>query len=140
MVLGEGGRVEDDEVVGVGGHPFEEGEHILADGVVSLRKVAAHKLHVLLHEVDSLLGNVHGINVFRTVAKSVEGEAAGVGEHVEHALAFRELAHHGATVALVEEEAGLLSVLDVDFEENAIFHADDITVGMTENPALVRGF
>ena len=55
VVFGEGGRVEDDEVVMVVRHPIEVGEHVLADGVVPLCEVAAHKFDILLHEVDGLL-------------------------------------------------------------------------------------
>ena len=139
VVLGEGGRVEDDEVVMVFGHPVEVGEHVLADGVVSFREVAAHQAHVLLHEVDGLLRNIDGVHVLRPAAQGVEGESAGVGEHVEDSVPFRQLTHHGAALALVEEETGLLSVEDVDFEEDAVLGGDDLPVRLSVNPAAFQG-
>ena len=138
VVLGEGGRVEDDEVVMVVGHPVEVGEHVLADGVVPFREVAAHKPHVLLHKVDGLLRNIDGIHMLRPAVQGVQREAAGVGEHVEDSAPFCQLAHHGAALALVEEEAGLLSVEDVDFEEDAVLGGDDLPVGLAVNPADFR--
>ena len=138
VVFGEGGRVEDDEVVMVVGHPVEVGEHVLADGVVPLCEVAAHQAHVLLHEVDGLLRNIDGIHVLRPTAQGVQRETAGVGEHVEDGVPLCQLAHHGAALSLVEEEAGLLSVEDVDFEEDAVFGGDDLLVGLPVNPAVFQ--
>ena len=41
-------------------------------------------------------------------------------------------------LALVEEEAGLLPVEDVDFEEDAVLGGDDLLVGLAVNPAVFR--
>ena len=77
--------------------------------------------------------------MLRPAAQGVEGEAAGVGEHVEDSVPFRQLAHHGAALALVEEEAGLLSVEYVDFEEDAVLGGDDLPFGLSVNPAVFHG-
>ena len=76
--------------------------------------------------------------MLRSAAQGVEGEATGIGEHVEDGTVFSQLAHHGATVALVEEEAGLLPIENVDLEEDAVLGGDDLLVGLAVNPAAVQ--
>ena len=50
----------------------------------------------------------------------VHGEAARVAEEVEHGLAARALRHALAVLALVQEEAALLPVRQVDDEAHAV--------------------
>jgi hypothetical protein len=50
----------------------------------------------------------------RTAGVGGDAEAAGIGEAVQHAPARGALTNSASVVALVEEEAGLLAVLDVD--------------------------
>ncbi len=59
--------------------------------------------------------------MLRAAGERVDGEAAGVAEAVEHFASGGELAHTMAVLPLVEEEAGLLALLDVDAEVEAVF-------------------
>src|SRR5262249_16912862 len=52
----------------------------------------------------------------RATGERRDREAAGVAEAVEHLAARGELAHALPVLALIEEEAGLLALLDVDAE------------------------
>src|SRR6185312_13846466 len=52
--------------------------------------------------------------------RRVDGEAAGVAEEVDDVDAGGERADGAAVVALIEEEAGLLTVQDVDGEADAV--------------------
>ena len=57
----------------------------------------------------------------RAAGERVDGEAAGVAEAVEHFAPCGERAHALAVFALVEKEAGLLALLDVDPEIQPVF-------------------
>ena len=49
-----------------------------------------------------------------------EGEAALVGEAVEHALALGEGGDFGVGLELVEVETGFLAVEEIDLEDEAV--------------------
>ena len=58
--------------------------------------------------------------VTRAAPGGVEGEAAGVGEAVQHGVSGGEACHGPAVVLLVEEETGLLAVLEIDVIVDAV--------------------
>ena len=117
--LGEGRRVQDDEVVPlrlllqrgqqvehVGGHAV----HCAGEAVA--RRVGPGHLH-------GGLRHIHGGDVLRPAHRGVQSEGSGVGEAVQHRPAPGDAPHRPAVVLLVQEEPGLLAVLHV----YQIFHA-----------------
>ena len=66
-------------------------------------------------------GALDGQHALCAAGERVDGEAAGVAEAVEHFAPCGERAHALAVFALVEEEAGLLALLDVHPEIQPVF-------------------
>ena len=76
----------------------------------------------------------------RAARGGVQAEGSHVAEAVEHAPAGRDLAHGAAVVLLVEEEAGLLAVLEVEVKAQAVLahhEARGLRRGQAVPPALV---
>ena len=120
-MLGECGRVEHDEVIGlvVG---IEELERVLAEGCVTL--VAGEvEGDVPVGELDGFCAAVDGVDEFCSATHGVNGEAARVAEHVEDGASFGVGLEQVAVLALVDEEAGLLSFQPVDVEVQAVLHS-----------------
>ena len=118
LVLGERGRVEDDQVVVVS-HLFEILERVDGVGLVAgiVREV---KLDVLVGQHDRFRGAVDGMDALRPAAHGVEGEAARIAEHIEDIPAFGVTLQKRTVLALVDEETGLLALLPVDVEAQAV--------------------
>ena len=117
--FGESRRVEDDEIVGVAFF-FEAGqklEGVLAEEVHVGQAVA---LRVPLGHGDGVGADVRCRDPGCAAAGCVEGKAAGVGEAVQHGVAGGEAGDRPAVVLLVEEEAGLLAVLEIDVVVDAV--------------------
>ena len=121
-MLGKCRRVENDEVVGFL-HRIQEFEGIFSKGLMAIviREVESD---VCVHEVDSLLATVDGMNQLCSSSHSIDAEAARVTEHVQDATAFGILFDESAIIALVDEESRLLPSEPVDVESKAIFHRD----------------
>src|SRR5205814_5728594 len=60
-------------------------------------------------------------HALRTAGERIDGEAAGIAEAVEHLAPGGKRAHAVAVLALVEEEAGLLALRDVDAKVEPVF-------------------
>lgn len=127
-MFGEGGRVEDHEVVGVGGHLADVGEGVGDEFAVG--NGGGAQGDVLGAEADGFLGAVDGVDGEGAAAKGVDGEAAGVAEGVQDAAAAGVVADEGAVVALVEEEAGLLAAFPVGAEGVAVLEHEAGVEGM----------
>ena len=56
--------------------------------------------------------------------QAVNGESTGIGKAIQHAPVFGKSLHSQAVVALVEVETGLVAVLDIHQEAQAVF--DDL--------------
>ena len=120
--LGEGRRVEDDEVIGLfvrGLELREQVEDVGGEKVHFVRKAVARC--VCARHFDRALGYVHRRHVLRPAFGGVERKGARVREAIEHALAARKARHGEAVELLVEEKARLLPVFDVHAVENAVF-------------------
>src|SRR5207244_8255909 len=76
---------------------------------------------VLARDLQRGSGALDRQDALRAAGERVDGEAAGVAEAVEHFASRRERAHALAVLALVEEEAGLLALLDVHPEIQPVF-------------------
>ena len=99
---------------------FEAGqkfEGILAEEVHVGQAVA---LRVPLGHGDGVGADVRCRDPGCAAAGCVEGKAAGVGEAVQHGVAGGEAGDCPAVVLLVEEEAGLLAVLEIDVVVDAV--------------------
>ena len=83
----------------------------------------AVSLHVALGPVEVGAREVNRRRVLCPTVRGVAGGSAGVGEQVEEALralgALGELAHLGAHVAMIEEEARVEALGEVDLEDEA---------------------
>ena len=122
-MLGEGRRVEHYEVVGSRLHVGEKLEGVAGEGVMA--PVAGEiELYVCVGESRGLGRGVDGVDGEGSAAHGVDGEAAGVAEHIEHLAASGIALEQGAVVALVEEEAGLLPLHPVDVEAEAVLQGD----------------
>src|SRR5207245_3038677 len=76
---------------------------------------------VLARDLQRGSGALDREDALRAAGERVDGEAAGVAEAVEHFASRRERAHALAVLALVEEETGLLALLDVHPEIQPVF-------------------
>ncbi len=137
MVLGEGGRVEDNQVVAVA-DVLQVLHGIGRHGRVG-RVVAEVEAHVLVGEVHGALRRVHRAHLARTARQGVDGESARVAEGVEHRAACGVAHHQLAVLALVEEEARFLPLLPIDQELPAVFvHDVRLAVGSSPQVAVHR--
>ena len=136
-VLSECRWVEDDEVVLLV-VLIEILEGILAECLMTLVTREIER-DVLIGQFDGLGTAIHGVYLLGIASHRIDGETAGIAEHVEHALALGILLQKGAVVTLVNEEAGLLASQPVDMEFQSIFHrhivgiaTDDETILLTQ--------
>ena len=119
--LGEGGRVQNDEIV--------PGRLLLQSGQ-QVKDIGRHALHHAFQTVACRIGpgHLHGGlryvycgDVGRTAQRGVQGKGSGVGKAVQHRLAPGQSGHRPAVVLLVQEEAGLLAVFHVYQVLHAVF-------------------
>ena len=122
MVLGEGRRVEDDEVVSVA--DVLQVLHGVGGDLRVGCAVAEVELHVLGSQRHGALRGVHRADLFGAARKGVDREAARIAEGVEHRAALRVAFHQFAVFALVEEKSRLLPLLPVDEEALAVLRDD----------------
>ena len=59
-------------------------------------------------------------------AHSIEREAAGIAEHIQHVFVPGVFFQQTAVFALVDEETGFLSFQPIDVEFQSVFHCDEI--------------
>ena len=115
LVFGEARGIEDDEVVfRLGG--FEEVEDVGFDDF----DIQAVELGVFAGGGAGGAGDIDGGDFCGAGFRAGEGEAALVGEAVEHSEAFGEFCDLGVGLKLVEVEAGFLAVDEVDFVGDAV--------------------
>lgn len=121
-VAGEGGGIEDDEVVGVfgggGAGVFAEVvEHV--GGFEAGGAGEAVFAGVFCGEGGAFLAAIEAEGVGGSGFGAVEGEAALIAEAVEHAAAFGVLCHEAVLGALVEVEACFVAAEEVELELDA---------------------
>ena len=120
FVAREAGRIQDDEVVvrlGV----LEK----IKDIVFQYLDFQAVETGVVAGSLAGAGGDVHGGDLGGTGLGAGEGEAALIGEAIEHALPFGEAGDIGVGLELVEVEAGFLAVVEVDFEIEVVGSDDE---------------
>lgn len=126
-MLGEGGGIEDDEVVAIGivtsGHGVKETEGVLGEGFVAWI-VGEVEGDVRAGDVDGTGTAVNRMDELGTTSHGVEGEASGIAEHVEHAAVVGVALEKGAVLALIDEEACLLTAHPVDMEAETVLEGD----------------
>ena len=83
---------------------------------VDARRVERIRRQVLLRHLERRRRALDGGYPLRAAGQRGDGEAARVAEPVQHFAAGGERAHALPVLPLVEKEAGLLSLLDVDAE------------------------
>ena len=119
--LGEGRRVQDDEVVPL---------RLLLQGRQQVEHVGGHAVHHAGEAVALRVGpghlhggrrHVHGGDVPGPARRGVQGEGPGVGEAVQHCFAPGDAPHRPTVVLLIQEEPGLLAVLHVHQVVDAVF-------------------
>ena len=117
--LGEGRRVQNDKVVGVAlfFQPGQQLKGVLAEKVHVGQTVA---LGVPLGHGNGLGADVGGGDAGSPALGGVQRKAAGVGKAVQHGVPGGKAGHRPAVVLLVEEEAGLLAVLEIHVVVNAV--------------------
>ena len=120
-MLGESGRVQDDEVILVA-HAVQVLEGVFGIGRVA-RVVGEVQGDVLVRQVDGLGRAVYRVHQLGPSAHGVDRESACVAEHVQHAASVGIALQQGAVLALVHEEARLLSLQPVDVELQSILHS-----------------
>ena len=118
--FGESRRVEDDEIVGMAFF-FEAGQKL--EGVLTeeIHVGQAVALRVPLGHGDGIGADVGSGDAGGPAPGRVQRKAAGVGEAVQHRVPGGDAGHGAAVVFLVEEEAGLLAVLEINVVKNAVF-------------------
>src|SRR5260370_27450874 len=81
-------------------------------------------------------------DVARPARQRRERKAARITIRVEHACILRQLAHDYAVQALVDEKAGLLAMLEIDDQLNAVFGHDRFSdrLACQHGPAIIQSF
>src|SRR5262245_15972957 len=116
-------------------------EHVAVDEL-DLARVQRIGRKVVARDLEGRRRALDGGDAPRAAGERRDREAAGIREAVEHLAAGGELAHALAVLALIEEEAGLLPLLDVDAEIQAVFDdraAGGVTVAAREAHARGQG-
>lgn len=115
--VGEGGRVEDDDVppTPLLSAALEEPEGVGADDLVVLAAEVIEQ-QVVLGPVEVGVGPIDGGRLGRAAVRAVDREGAGVGEEVEEPLALDLASDAPAQDPVVEEEARVEVVVEVDEE------------------------
>ena len=131
--VGEGGRVAEDEVPAVARAALvADPAHDVGLHVLVLRSRKAVALHVALGPVEVSAGEVHRGGVLGAAVGRVAAGGAGVGEQVEEALGalggLGHLAHLTTHVAVVEEDARVEALGEVDLEDEAAL-VDEVGAG-----------
>ena len=120
--LGEGRRIENDEVIGLSALRLQLRQ--------KLKHVRDQKVHAVVQSVapgvelrqfDRTFGNIHRRHVRRAALRRIERKGAGMREAIEHTLVSGKLCHRQAVILLVKEEARFLSVFHIDAVINAVF-------------------
>ena len=119
---GEARRIGDDEADSGGRSRAARSSQSKAS---SASKRVARGVEAVEREVGARVGergggDVDGGDAAGAGERGVDGEAAGVAEEVDDVDAGGEGADGAAVLALVEEEAGLLAVQDVDGEADVV--------------------
>ena len=134
LVLGKGRGVKDDEVI-LFLHLLHELESIFGKRFVPIVS-GEIDLNVGINEFDGLGTAIHRVDQLCPTPHGIDAETTGVAEHVEHLAAFGIAFHKGAVVALIYEEARLLSFEPVDMESQAVL-ASNIVVAFAPNEAVL---
>ena len=135
-MLGEGRRIQNDEVVGILLHLLEEAESILRKSFVT--GVAGEvQLHIGVDEVHGLGRTVHGMYEGCASAHGIDREAARVAEHVQHVAPGGVALQEAAVVPLVHEEARLLAAQPVDVESQTVLHGHVIRTSAQQEAVLL---
>ena len=98
--------------------PGQQREGVLAEEVHVVEAVA---FGVPLGHGDGIGADVGSGDAGGPAPGRVQRKAAGVGETVQHRVPGGDAGHGAAVVFLVEEEAGLLAVLEINVVKNAVF-------------------
>jgi hypothetical protein len=77
---------------------------------------------ILLSGLQRGLANVKTEDGFCASPRRVERESAGIGEYIQNPFAVSNPPDFGAVIAVIEEEAGLMSVNDIRRESQSVFH------------------
>ena len=140
--FGEGGRVQDDEIVLPLLQPGQQVEHVGGHAVHHLGQAVARRIFPGTFHGE--LRHVHGGDVLCPAPGGVQGEGAGMGEAIQHGFAPGQPGHRLTVVLLVQEEAGFLAVFKVHGIADAVFH--DVRAGEVRQrlpgqgiPALALG-
>ncbi len=130
-VLGECRRVENNQIVGVGGHFTEESECVHVVGMVTgiVREIQGY---VGVGQGDRLRRGVHRVHAQRSSTHGIDGESSRIAEHVEYFPAIGEALEKPAVFALVHEKSCFLSLHPVDVEEQSVLGGDVAVVAAGE--------
>lgn len=118
--LGEGRRIEDDDIVLFTGKCFFlQQVKDVGGGEMNIGKVI--QLCVFGGTFTGVFTDINAVDIGCVIVTCVQGKAAGVGEAVKYFLPFDKGRDGSPVFLLIEEETGLLSVLDIDQKTNAVF-------------------
>ena len=98
---------------------LQEFEHIRTDKIHPVGKSVS--LCVFFRRADRLFRDIGRRYVCSAEVCGIQGKTADMGAGVEHRLPFSQRPQGAAVVFLIEEEAGLLSLLDIDPIADAVF-------------------
>ena len=120
--LGEGRRVEDDEVIVMALVFSQVREQIEDVGLLGrddgFQAIAAD---VLVSHVDSFLRNIDSCDAGCPALGRIKGKGPGMSEAVQDMFAGSDFGDSQAVVFLIQEEARLLAIFDVYIIEDAVF-------------------
>ena len=120
-VLGKRRRVEDYQVV-LTACTLQIFEGILTNSLMA-RVVGEIQLHIAACQLYCLCRTVDTAHLNGSATHGIERESPCVAEHIEHPLALGVLFQQGTVLALVDEEAGFLSLEPVHMKAQSILYS-----------------
>ena len=136
LMLRKSWRVKDDEVVGIIFHLLQELEGVFGKGFMA-RVTREVQFYVGIHQIYGLGRTVHGMHFLCPTAHGINRKAASVAEHIQHRATMGILLDQCTVVALVNEEAGLLTSKPVDMETEAVLYGYIIEVAAGKEAVLL---
>ena len=133
-MLGKGRRVENDEIVVVASL-FQILESILAESIMASIAREIH-LHVGACQLNRLGRAVNRVNHLCTTSHGIDREAACVAEHVQYVASLGIVLQQRAVLALIHEEARLLSAQPVHSELQSVLLSRTVVSIANNEPIL----
>src|SRR5688572_15610341 len=93
---------------------------------------------VAARDLDRSRRHIDVLDILRTTGRGVDAEGARIGKEIEDAASRCEVSRERAVLALVQEEAGLLSFARIDLEAKTVLLDDRVRLSISLRLRLER--